>query len=108
MKKAYVASPVAHYFGVYGKDAGLKLAKKHAMMLSKLTKERGYIPISVPLMFLDVLEEPKDRDFALMAGISILKTCDVFCYLERDLPYSAGMQAELEEAESRKMEIIAL
>lgn len=108
MKKVYVASPVAHYFGVYGKEQGLNYAKRHALAVSKQVKELGHIPISAPLMFLGVFDEPKERDLAMRAGLIILSLCDAFAYRKCDLILSEGMREELEGARLRKIEIIEL
>lgn len=108
MKKVYVASPIAHYFGVYGKEQGINYAKRHALAVSKQVKELGHIPISAPLMFLGVFDEPKERELAMRAGLMVLATCNAFAYRECDLLISEGMREELEEARLRKMEIIEL
>lgn len=108
MKKVYIASPIAHYIGVYGKDQGIKYARRHALAVSKQVKELGYIPISTPLMFLGVYEEPKERELAMRAGLMVLATCNAFAYRVCDLLLSEGMREELEEARLRKMEIIDL
>lgn len=108
MKKVYVASPIAHYFGVYGKKQGINYARRHALEVSKQVKELGHIPISAPLMFLGVFDEPKERDLAIKAGLIILSLCDAFAYRKCDLILSEGMREELEGARLRKIEIIEL
>lgn len=107
-KKVYVASPIAHYFKVYGSAMGLKFARRHAMELSKEVKKLGHIPISAPLMFLGVYDEPEERELAMCAGFMILASCNAFAYRECDLLLSKGIQEELEEAKLRKMEVIEL
>lgn len=108
MKKVYVASPVAHYIGVYGKKQGINYVRRHALEVSKQVKELGHIPISLPLMFCGVYAESKERDLAMRAGLIILSLCDAFAYRKCDLILSEGMREELEEARLRDMEIIEL
>lgn len=108
MIKVYVASPIAHYFGVYGKEQGINYAKRHALAVSKQVKELGHIPISAPLMFLGVFDEQKERELAVRAGLMVLATCNAFAYRECDLLLSEGMHKELELAKKLGLEIIEL
>lgn len=107
---AYIASPVAIYFTKNLSDEefieSCKKAKSHALQVSLAAKEKGYIPLSVPILFLDIYDERAERDRALRDCFEILERCDVFFYQKNDLPKSEGMQKELKYAMDRGMLIV--
>lgn len=107
-KVAYIASPVARYISAFEYDVGVLNAKNHAARIATIAKTRGYIPVSVPLMFLDVYDEREEREVALEACFSILKKCDVFFYDRRDLHKSEGMRCELKFAQENGITIVAI
>lgn len=109
MRLCYICSPIKHYFQ-FGSNHNhcLKLAKAHAMQLAREVKALGYIPISAPLMFLGVYDEPLEREEALIASLRVLTTCHALAYRECDLIISEGIKWEVEEATLRGMEVIKL
>lgn len=107
-KIAYIATPVAFFFIGRTPKSALNTAITHAKMVSKKAKEMGYIPLSLPMSFLKIYDEQTERDMALRDCLSVLKKCDVFFYLQKDLPLSVGMSNELEMAQDLGMEIIEI
>lgn len=109
MRLCYVCSPIKHYYRVASNERlAIKHAKAHAMQLAREIKALGYIPISAPLMFLGVYNEPLEREEALRASLRVLTTCQALAYRECDLLISEGIKCEVEEATLRGMEVIKL
>lgn len=100
-KKCYVATKVAGHFSKLGLSLSFedrkRLVREEAVRACRLVKSFGYIPISNPLLFIDVLDEWTERDKALEWGMSILKECDCFAYFGSDLGVSHGISSELSE-----------
>lgn len=107
-KLAYIATPVAFFFIGRTPKSALNTAITHAKKVSKIAKDMGYIPISLPMSFLKIYDEKTERDMALRDCLSVLKRCDVFFYLQKDLPLSVGMSNELEMAQDLKLEIVEI
>lgn len=108
MKFCYVCSVVSAWFLLNNPREAKKRAKKEAIKRSRQVRERGYIPLSTPLMWLDCMEEKIERDLALRAGIALLKKCDAIAFSESDLMLSEGIREELEEAKIMGKEIVRL
>lgn len=100
-KKCYVATKVSSHFSKPGLSLSFedrkRLVREEASRACMLVKKFGYIPISSPLLFIDVLDEWTERDKALEWGMSLLKECDCFAYFGSDLKVSRGINSELSE-----------
>lgn len=108
LERCYVASPINFFYKTNHPKIAISLAKKRAINLSLKVKQLGYIPISAPLLFLDLFDEKKERQEAFKASLQVLCCCQIFAYCPRDLEISKGIREELEEAHMRGMKIIEL
>lgn len=104
MRLCYVCSPIRSYYERGRADQ----AKAHAKELALKVKAMGYIPISTPLLFIDIYKEGEEREEALRASLRVLTTCHALAYRECDLIISEGIKCEVEEAKARGMEVIKL
>lgn len=109
IKVAYIASPVKAFYQSYAEpQKAISEIKKYAISLCEVAKTKGYIPLSTPIAFIEVYDENKEREWALNAGMQILKKCDAFFYYKDDLSRSEGMRNELEIAKELNLEVIEI
>lgn len=109
-KLVCVGTPIKHYFSRFDKAQATRLAKRHAIEVSKEVFKRWhhYTPIAPALSLLDLYCEVTQREEALCSALSILMQCKAYAYRKCDLLLSEGMHKELELAKKLGLEIIEL
>lgn len=98
--KCYVATPVKKFWDRKDWNEHLKIdaIRQEAVRASRLVKQLGFLPISAPQLFIEVLSEDFERDLALSWGRDLLSSCECFAYFGSDLSESNGIKSELEIA----------
>lgn len=109
-KLVCVGTPIKHYYDRFEGSQATRLAKRHAIEVSKevIRRWHNYTPISPALNLLDLYCEKTEREEAFCSALAILKNCKAYAYRECDLLISEGMHKELELAKKLGLEIIEL
>lgn len=109
-KLVCVGTPIKHYFDRFEGSQATRLAKRHAIEVSKEVIKRWhhYTPIAPALNLLDLYCEKTEREEALCSALAILKNCKAYAYRGCDLLLSEGMHKELELAKKLGLEVIEL
>lgn len=109
-KLVCVGTPIKHYYDVFDKAQATRLARRHAIEVSKEVIKRWhhYTPIAPALNLLDLYCEKTEREEAFCSALAILMQCKAYAYRKCDLLLSEGMHKELELAKKLGLEIIEL